>query len=225
MSRAQLAAGHAREYETIYILRPNIEKDVADDVAKRVADAITGHEGKLTEAELWGSRRLSYPIKKHFRGTYVYVKYLSRGEAVAELERQLRLVDAVIRHQTIQLRDNVKLADVKIDDKDLALDFDLPYEPDEPELPIEKELGLDAPMPERRRRRDDRHEPEPEAAPADAGDGAAKPAGDAKADAKPEAAKADAAKPEAAKAEAAKPEAAKPEAAKPEAAEDKKEGE
>jgi len=77
MSRAALAPGHAREYETVYILRPNIDKEVADGVATRIAGAITENDGKLTEAELWGSRRLSYPIAKHFRGTYVYLKYLS----------------------------------------------------------------------------------------------------------------------------------------------------
>ena len=89
MSQVQLAAGHAREYETIYILRPNIDKEKADDVANRVSEAIKENHGKVVEAELWGSRRLAYPIKRHHRGTYVYVKYLSRGEAVAEIERAL----------------------------------------------------------------------------------------------------------------------------------------
>ena len=149
-----MAVGHAREYETVYILRPNIEKELAEDVASRVADAIANNEGKVAAAELWGSRRLAYPIAKHYRGTYVYVKYLSRGNAVAEIERQLRLVDSVIRYQTIQLRDNVKLADEQIDEAALKLDFELPFEADEPELPIEKELGLDAPPPDRRRRDD-----------------------------------------------------------------------
>ena len=42
MSRVALAPGHAREYETIYILRPNIDKQAAGDVATRVADAVNG---------------------------------------------------------------------------------------------------------------------------------------------------------------------------------------
>lgn len=161
MSRAQLAAGYAREYETVYILRPNIDRELADGVAKRVVESITSTEGKLLEAELWGSRRLAYPIKKHFRGTYVYVKYLSRGAAVAEIERQLRLSDSVIRYQSIQVKEDVLVSEVVVDESALVLDFDLPFEADEPELPREKELGLDAPPPERRRRdhrRDDRRD-------------------------------------------------------------------
>ncbi|MCA9618462.1 MAG: 30S ribosomal protein S6 [Myxococcales bacterium] len=154
MSRVQLAPGHAREYETIYILRPNTDREIADDVANRVNDAIKGQDGLLTQAELWGSRRLAYPIRRHYRGTYVYVKYLGKGDTVAEIERQLRLNDAVIRFQTIQLRNNVKLEGVEVNEDELKLDFDLPFEADEPELTRERELGLDAPPPERRRRDD-----------------------------------------------------------------------
>ncbi|MEQ9323585.1 MAG: 30S ribosomal protein S6 [Polyangiaceae bacterium] len=157
MSRVQLAPGHGREYETIYILRPNTDREIADGVANRVSDAIKGEGGLLTQAELWGSRRLAYPIKKHYRGTYVYVKYLGRGGTVGELERQLRLNDAVIRFQTIQLGDNIPMADVKVDESELELDFDIPFEADEPELTRERELGLDAVNTDRRRgRRDDR---------------------------------------------------------------------
>lgn len=155
MSRHALAAGHAREYETIYVLRPNIDKELAGNVATRVAEAIKGQEGKLTQAELWGQRRLAYPIARHFRGTYVYVKYLGKGDTVSEVERQLRLVDSVIRYQTVQLRDNVPVETVQIADEDVALDFDIPFEADEPELPRERELGLDV-VPGDRRRRDDR---------------------------------------------------------------------
>lgn len=153
MSRAQLAPGHAREYETIYILRPNLDKDQANDVATRIADAIKGTEGMLTEAEFWGQRRLAYPIERHHRGTYVYIKYLGRGETVSEIERQLRLVDTVIRYQTVQLAANVPLEGREAGE-DVTIDYELEYQPDEPELSRERELGLDAPPPERRRRDD-----------------------------------------------------------------------
>ena len=192
MSRVQLAPGHGREYETIYILRPNTERENADGVANRVSDAIKGEGGLLTQAELWGSRRLAYPIKKHFRGTYVYVKYLGRGGTVGELERQLRLNDAVIRFQTIQLGDNIPMADVKVDESELELDFDIPFEADEPEVTRERELGLDAVNTDRRRgRRDDRDDRDnsDDSKGDDSSDdkAKAKDGDDAKADAKPEA--------------------------------------
>ena len=193
MSRVALAPGHAREYETIYILRPNTDKEKADKVASRVDGAIKGNDALLTEAELWGQRQLAFPIKKHHRGVYVYLKYLGRGEVVKELERQLKLDDSVIRFQTIQLREGVPLASAAGEQKDgMGLDFELPHEPDEPEVPIERELGLDHPTPDRRRRddyrrRDFRSEEggDAKAAPADAKSADAKPADAKPADAKP----------------------------------------
>jgi small subunit ribosomal protein S6 len=158
MSRLALAQGHAREYETVYILRPNIDREDADGVAGRVVDAIRDHDGVLSQAELWGRRRLAYPIKKHHRGVYVYVKYLSTGDAVSEIERQLRLADGVIRYQTVLVRSNVPVASVEAQGE-LDLDFDLPEEPDEPELTRERELGLDQTFSDRRGRPRDDDEP------------------------------------------------------------------
>lgn len=154
MSRTALAPGHARQYETVYVLRPNTDRETAESIATRAVDAIRTTDGILEDAELWGQRRLAYPIKRHHRGIYVYLKYLAKGAAVAELERQLRLADGVIRFQTVQLRNNVLVEGTVAKDK-LDLDFDVRHEPDEPEVTRERELGLDAPPLERRRRRPD----------------------------------------------------------------------
>jgi small subunit ribosomal protein S6 len=151
MSRLATAPGHAREYETIYILRPNIERDKADDVAGKINDAIHTTDAMLTGVELWGQRRLAFPIARHHRGIYVYLKYLGKGATVAEIERQLRLSDSVIRFQTVQLRNNVPVADAQKTEMSTVA-FDVPFEPDEPELTVERELGLDATSLERRRR-------------------------------------------------------------------------
>ena len=167
MSQLALAPGHAREYETIYILRPNIDKEQMDALTGRIGEALGSTEGSLSQAELWGRRRLAYPVRKQTRGLYVYLKYLGRGETVAELERQLRLNDAVIRYQTIQLRSNVPLETVE--QEEVAMAFNLPTEPMEPDITLVKQLGLDAPPPERRRRHDDRRDrgaPPPQEEPA-----------------------------------------------------------
>ncbi len=156
MSRMATAPGHARQYETIYILRPNIEREKADDVAGKMNDAIAGTNAMLTGIELWGQRRLAYPIAKHHRGIYVFMKYLGMGPTVAEIERQLRLSDSVIRFQTVQTGNNVPVAGVEKAEM-ASVTFEVPFEADEPELSVERELGLDSASLERRRReeRDD----------------------------------------------------------------------
>ena len=186
MSRMALAPGRAREYETIFILRPTVDKEAVDVITQRTAEAVKAQQGHLTELELWGRRRLAYPISRHHRGVYVYMKYLGRGGVVSELERQLRLADSVIRYQTILLRNNVAFDGVALPDAKVDMEAELPPEPDEPEMSRERELGLDAPFADRDRRgrrddrfRDDRGPSRDDSEAAPDGEAAGQAAGDA----------------------------------------------
>jgi small subunit ribosomal protein S6 len=145
-----------REYETIYILRPDVDADTADKVAGRIAEVVGRESGKLVKVENWGRRKLAYDIAKHKRGVYTYVKYLGGGPLVNELERNLRMLDSVIRYQTVLLRSDVLAEDVAIDPEETKFArLELPAE-DEKEESRERLLGFldDAPQ-ERRPRRDD----------------------------------------------------------------------
>ena len=101
----------AREYETIYILRPSVDPDEADRIATRVREIISTMGAKLLRVDNWGRRKLAYAIGKASRGVFVYVKYVGLNNVVAEVERNLRLIDDVIRHQTILLKDKVRVED------------------------------------------------------------------------------------------------------------------
>ena len=86
-----------REYETIYILESNIDPDEADRVATRMKEIITARNGHLLKIDNWGKRKLAYPIRKSSRGVFVFLKYLGFEDLVSEIERNLRLLDAVMR--------------------------------------------------------------------------------------------------------------------------------
>ncbi|MFW6049883.1 MAG: 30S ribosomal protein S6 [Myxococcota bacterium] len=105
----------AREYETIYILRPDVDPEEADKVAQRVGEVLTRLGGKLTKVDNWGKRKLAYPIRRFSRGIFVYLKYVAFGDVVSELERNLRMLDPVVRYQTVKLRDQVDPAAVEVD--------------------------------------------------------------------------------------------------------------
>src|SRR6185312_13169587 len=97
---------------------------------------------KVVKVESWGRRRLAYPIGKQRRGVYVYVKYVGGGGLVAEVERNLKLQDAVMKFMTVQTNDEVDLAALTIDPEEAKLGkFELPPET-EPEESREKQLGL-----------------------------------------------------------------------------------
>jgi small subunit ribosomal protein S6 len=131
-----------REYETIYILEPNIDPDEADRVATRFKDVITARSGKLLKIDNWGKRKLAYPIRKSSRGVFVFVKYLGFEDIVAEVERNLRLLDPVVRYQTVVMKSDVQLEAYEIDPADLEFRrLEVTEESDE-ELGIAQRLGL-----------------------------------------------------------------------------------
>jgi small subunit ribosomal protein S6 len=132
----------AKEYETIYVLRPDVDADMADKVQGRVAEVVARDAGKLVKVEAWGRRKLAYPVAKHKKGVYVYVKYIGRGGLVQELERNLNLLDAVLKFQTIQTQEDVDMAAVSVDPEEIKFQrLELPAEL-EPEESREKALGL-----------------------------------------------------------------------------------
>ena len=155
-STAAAPARWAREYETIYILRPNVDSADAEKVATRVREVTARLGATLTKVDTWGKRRLAYPIQKHTRGIYVYLRYVGFGDIVAELERNLRLLDAVMRFQTIVLADKIDPASVTVDAAEVEFET-IQQSEDEPELTFAQRLGL-----EERARRDDREMDVPE---------------------------------------------------------------
>ncbi len=138
------SAGRLRtkEYETIYIMRPEVDSETADRIQHRVAEAIEREHGRLVKVESWGRRKLAYPLGKIRRGVYVYVKYVGGGGLVAEVERNLKLQEQVIKQMTVLTNEEVDLASYKIDPEEAKLTkFELPAEA-EPEESREKQLGL-----------------------------------------------------------------------------------
>lgn len=155
MSRVATAPGRAREYETIYILRPDIDADSADRVGSRLAEVVGRESGRLTKVEMWGRRRLAYDIAKHRRGVYVYLKYLGNGRTVSEIERNLRLSDGVLKYQTVLVRSDVVADGLEIATDDIKFErLELPPIEDERDESRERQLGLVEPE-----RRADRAEP------------------------------------------------------------------
>ncbi|MDD5306635.1 MAG: 30S ribosomal protein S6 [Deltaproteobacteria bacterium] len=131
----------AREYETIFILDPECPSDVTDQIAARLRDVIARLEGKLLRAENWGRRRLAYPVRKHNKGIYIYLKYLGYSDMVAELERNLRMIERVIKHMTVKLEEDVNPETKAVRDEDISFVPQFEEEIDEPAPPAPVEAA------------------------------------------------------------------------------------
>lgn len=97
----------AREYETIYILRPNTANEGVAEVNTRIKGVIEQMGGKIIKVDNWGKRRLAYEVAKERKGIYLYWQYLATPGVVEECERNLRMLDNVIRYLTVKVDENV----------------------------------------------------------------------------------------------------------------------
>ncbi|MCB9744824.1 MAG: 30S ribosomal protein S6 [Alphaproteobacteria bacterium] len=95
------------EYETIYIVKPELTEDVVQAIHEKIDGIIDRFEGHVLLRDDWGKRKLAYPIQKNSKGHYTHLTYLGPNDLVAELERVLRLDANLIRFLTVRLADDV----------------------------------------------------------------------------------------------------------------------
>ena len=99
-----------RKYEAVIILHPDISEDDQKAVLKKNREIIRSFDGEMHHLDTWGRRKLANPIDKFTRGTYFHMTFESKGDAIAELERTMRINDNVLRFQHTRLDDRVSLS-------------------------------------------------------------------------------------------------------------------
>lgn len=132
----------AREYELVYIMRPTIGPSEAKKVSDRITELLEKHGARLTRVDQWGKRRLAYAIKRHTRGQFVYVRFVGFSDVVAEIERNLRNFDEVIRYQTVRLEGLYDIEALEVDPAEIEF-HELEASTEEEEEPsFEERLGM-----------------------------------------------------------------------------------
>jgi len=86
-----------RDYELVFIVHPDLDENAFNEVLNRVKGWITETGGQVIKADLWGKRKLAYPIRKQTEGQYVHLQTQMAPAFSAQLERNLRLLEPVIR--------------------------------------------------------------------------------------------------------------------------------
>ena len=98
-----------RLYDLIFIARPATPEEEIKKVLSAIEHACAEKGGKIEKTEHWGTRKLAYRVSKHREGIYVYQQIrTTHGELITELERRLRVQDAVIKYLTVRLDEDLK---------------------------------------------------------------------------------------------------------------------
>ena len=92
-----------RHYEVMVILDSSLEeRTVAPSLDTYLNNVIRSSGGSVEKLDVWGRRRLAYEINKKTEGIYAVIDLQATPEAVAELDRQLRLNESVLRTKVIR---------------------------------------------------------------------------------------------------------------------------
>jgi small subunit ribosomal protein S6 len=100
-----------RVYEVLFIVAPNTEESDLETLVTQMSDVATNQGAQITKVDRMGRRRLAYPIQKFNEGHYVVLTVEGTGAEIAEVERRMRVTDAIIRYITIRIDEDLKRAD------------------------------------------------------------------------------------------------------------------
>ena len=91
-----------RSYEVMFIAHPDLDDASLNTLLDRAKGWVTSTGGQVAQVDLWGRRRLAYPIRKQNEGQYVLMQTQMSAAGTSELERNLRLNEQVMRFQIIR---------------------------------------------------------------------------------------------------------------------------
>ena len=90
-----------RDYELIFIVHPELDETAFNEVVNRIRGWITDEGGQVQKVDLWGKRKLAYPIRKQIEGQYVFMETQMAPKFGAQLERNLRFLEPVMRFSLV----------------------------------------------------------------------------------------------------------------------------
>ena len=127
-----------RQYELIYIVPPDTTEEVLADVHQQIAVVAERFGATIEKTENWGRRRLAYEINRQREGVYVLELINGPGAMTAELDRRLRVLDAVMRHLIVRVDEELGVAERSLTRRKAAMGArrvrrGLPPEPTEAE--------------------------------------------------------------------------------------------
>ena len=97
-----------RLYEAMFIVDSSRAKDDYDKSERVCLECITRHGGEVVKAIKWDDRRLAYVVSGVKRGTYILVHFNSEGDAIAKIERQVQLSEAILRVMITRDEDGIE---------------------------------------------------------------------------------------------------------------------
>ena len=91
-----------RQYEMMIIIDPSQDERTVAPSLDKFLETVRKENGTVDKVDIWGKRRLEYPINKQDEGIYAVVDLTAKPETVKELERQLGIAESVLRTKVLR---------------------------------------------------------------------------------------------------------------------------
>ena len=95
-----------RSYQSVLILKPDIEDTRVDEALGKIGEFIKGNGGAILKTEKWGKKRLAYRVKKNRFGIYLNLYHTLEPSGVIDLEKKYKLFDLIIKFMVVSLTDD-----------------------------------------------------------------------------------------------------------------------
>ncbi|MCK5704329.1 MAG: 30S ribosomal protein S6 [Cyclobacteriaceae bacterium] len=92
-----------KNYETVFILTPVLSDAQMKDTAEKFKKVLTDHGAEIINSEIWGLKKMAYPIQQKSTGFYNFIEFTSEPGVVASLELEYRRDEKVLRFLTTAL--------------------------------------------------------------------------------------------------------------------------
>ena len=97
-----------REYEFTVITRGDLSEGDTADLIQKYEDILISEDGEILKKDLWGVRKMAFPIKKLYRGYYANYDFVTRPENLTEAERLMRIDENILRYLAVRIDDDVE---------------------------------------------------------------------------------------------------------------------
>jgi len=136
-----------RTYEELFIIRPDATEEEIAPIVDQIKGVVTTAGGTVDKDERWGLRKLAYRVEKRNEGFYVLLQFTTTPQTVKEVERRLRVNDAVLKFITVRIDEKLKKLEKRRKDREKRAARKPPPPVAAPAFPAEAAPMPAAPMP------------------------------------------------------------------------------
>lgn len=97
-------------YETLFVVKPTLTEEEITAQINKIKDVLTKENAELIAEDAMGMRKLAYPVDKHLRGYYTVLYYKAEGASIAEIERNLKINENIIKFLSVKYSKKKEIA-------------------------------------------------------------------------------------------------------------------